>query len=569
MFDFAILFPSIVGLKRLLMQPYEHSARLDAYRHIRYNAAERMCKLNATALALICLASNTAVFGQSLKEYLQSYVRVNATPNQSIAKQLTEKKKEITISPRLKWRAAARGVERISQSTDPWEQRRLFHSRRWLPCDEVLALAQDSTNKYETVWIETGCGLSEIQFKPIRLSKKAAYFEERVVARHSRHHLVADSTLTRPGDLSSNLPRSNDNDGLWTAMYAAAKLFEYGATKSPAALKRAEESTAAVLNLEVITNMPGYPARSWVTPQEEKPRDGVWFEAPDKSYIWKSDTSSDEIVGHFLLFDLAWDLLPKGELRNKAAATCRRMMDHILSNGYYLIDRSGKPTTWGQWSPAYFASKKGYPDSPLNSLELLSFLKVTARITGDAKYLREFDKAAYELGYLDIMTQYKERQEEINYSDEELALLSFFPWMRHEKDPKLRAKLEQAFEGWWKNIQREKNPLWNSIREIGYRKPDPARRRDSIATLQRIPMDTIAWRIENSWRTELPLESKQDRFNKAQTTVLLAPDERAVMKWNGNPFVLDGGNGGRSEDDGAFFLLPYWMGRYFKLWDER
>jgi hypothetical protein len=245
------------------------------------------------------------------------------------------------------------------------------------------------------------------------------------------------------------------------------------------------------------------------------------------------------------------------------------MMDHILRNDYYLIDRSGKPTTWGQWSPAYFASPKGRPDSPLNSLELMSFLKVTARLTGDAKYLAEFEKVAHKMGYLEIMTEYLKRREEINYSDEELALLSFLPWMRHENDGKLRAKLEEAFDQWWQNIQREKNPLWNTIREVTHRKPDAARRRESILTLQRIPRDTIAWRVENSWRSDLPLEPAQDRFQRAQTTVLLAPDERAVMKWNGNPFVLDGGNGGRSEDDGAFFLLPYWMGRYFKLWDER
>jgi hypothetical protein len=37
------------------------------------------------------------------------------------------------------------------------------------------------------------------------------------------------------------------------------------------------------------------------------------------------------------------------------------------------------------------------------------------------------------------------------------------------------------------------------------------------------------------------------------------------MKWNGNPFRIDGGNLGRTEDDGAFFLLPYWMGRYLGL----
>jgi len=31
---------------------------------------------------------------------------------------------------------------------------------------------------------------------------------------------------------------------------------------------------------------------------------------------------------------------------------------------------------------------------------------------------------------------------------------------------------------------------------------------------------------------------------------------------------LDGGNGGRREDDGAYFLLPYWMGRYHKLFGD-
>ncbi|MCU1272965.1 MAG: hypothetical protein JWO48_396, partial [Bryobacterales bacterium] len=44
--------------------------------------------------------------------------------------------------------------------------------------------------------------------------------------------------------------------------------------------------------------------------------------------------------------------------------------------------------------------------------------------------------------------------------------------------------------------------------------------------------------------------------------------ERPVMKWNGNPFRIDGGNGGRTEDDGAFFLLPYWMGRYLGVFKQ-
>lgn len=56
-----------------------------------------------------------------------------------------------------------------------------------------------------------------------------------------------------------------------------------------------------------------------------------------------------------------------------------------------------------------------------------------------------------------------------------------------------------------------------------------------------------------------------DRCNRREALTLLPPDERPTMKWNGNPFVVDGGGGGRGEDDGAAFLLPYWMGRHHKF----
>jgi hypothetical protein len=47
--------------------------------------------------------------------------------------------------------------------------------------------------------------------------------------------------------------------------------------------------------------------------------------------------------------------------------------------------------------------------------------------------------------------------------------------------------------------------------------------------------------------------------------IVLPYDELPIGRWNGNPYRLDGGDGGRSEGDGVYFLLPYWMGRYHKL----
>ena len=78
-------------------------------------------------------------------------------------------------------------------------------------------------------------------------------------------------------------------------------------------------------------------------------------------------------------------------------------------------------------------------------------------------------------------------------------------------------------------------------------------------------MDLIHWAVRNSDRPDVEFEPDADRFGRRQARTLLPADERPVMRWNGNPFRIDGGGNGGSEDDGAFFLLPYWMGRQKKF----
>ncbi len=388
------------------------------------------------------------------------------------------------------------------------------------------------------------------------LEQKAAAFEQRVTARHDRYGMVADSRLARGGDLSSNVLEANDNDGLWTAMYGAGECFRYAVTKDLDALARARKAVEAVLFLEEVTGVPGLPARSYVKKGDPRPKDGMWHWTKDGQIQWKGDTSSDEIVGHFFILSIAYDLLPDEALKARMARAARTMMDYIVAHGYNLIDATGKPTTWGKWSPEYFAGK-GKSDSALNALELLSFLKVTEHMTGDPKYAAEYQKVAVGMKYAEQAARYLELRVEINYSDEELAMLSFYPFFRHEKDPAVVKALKQ----WWQNCEREKNPLWTYI----YRSAQPAAKIDlegALETLERIPMDLISWRVINSDRKDVVMEKELDRARQRQSRDLLPADERPVMKWNGNPFVVDGGSDGLSEDDGGFFLLAYWMGRY-------
>jgi hypothetical protein len=59
----------------------------------------------------------------------------------------------------------------------------------------------------------------------------------------------------------------------------------------------------------------------------------------------------------------------------------------------------------------------------------------------------------------------------------------------------------------------------------------------------------------------------KNRFDQQSSRRVLPIDERLMLRWNADPYQLDGGDGGRSRGDGAFLLLPYWMGKYHRLFD--
>ena len=457
------------------------------------------------------------------------------------------------------WLGTTQGLMRLDFSAPARDRRQYLSGQRYLPDDRVEQLAPDD---HGGIWARTRTGVSHIELKPMTLAQKAEHFEQRIRSRHDRYGLVAGSHLPMAGDVSSNRLRDDDNDGLWTAMYAAGECFRYAVTKSPEALANARKSIEALLFLEEVAGRRGFPARSYIRKGDPMPHGGEWHWTADGKYYWKADTSSDEIVGHFFIFSVAYDLLPDADLRKRIAETCQRIMDHILDHDYYLIDLDGKPTLWGFWNPEKLA--KDPDERALNSLQLLSFLKTTEHITGGARYSAEYRKAVQEFKYAELMSGVNEFRTEMNYSDEELAMLPFYCAFQYEKDPAMLKAYRRAVDEWWKNIQREANPLWTFIYLTG----QPEAKVDlpgAVRTLYRMPMDTIEWSVRNSHRQDVIWVSNPDRHGRREALTLLPPDERPVMKWNGNPFVVDGGGGGNGEDDGAAFLLPYWMGRYHKF----
>lgn len=454
------------------------------------------------------------------------------------------------------WLGTTQGLVRLDLSAPPRDRRQYLAGQRYLPDDCVQQILPDAQ---AGVWVRTRTGVAHIQFVSLTLAQKAERFEAAIRQRHDRYGLVSDSQLTVPGDQRSNQKVDNDNDGLWTSLYGAAECFRYAVTQSPEALANARKSVEALLFLEEVAGRRGFPARSYLRKGDRMPTDGEWHWTADGKYYWKGDTSSDEIVGHFFLFSVAYDLLPDFELKRRIATTSARIMDHILGNQYTLVDLDGQPTRWGWWSRDRLALSP--EETALNSLQLLSFLKSTAHITGDARYAAEYRKVACDLQYTNLVTRLNESRTELNYSDEELAMLPFYCLFQYERDPALRTVYRRALADWWQNMQRELNPLWTFIYLTGQPEGE-ADLPGAVWTLYRMPLDLIQWDVKNSDRTDISWNDRPDRFGRREALTLLPPDERPVMRWNGNPFVVDGGNGGRSEGDGAAFLLPYWLGRH-------
>lgn len=90
-----------------------------------------------------------------------------------------------------------------------------------------------------------------------------------------------------------------------------------------------------------------------------------------------------------------------------------------------------------------------------------------------------------------------------------------------------------------------------------------------VQTLREIPLDLIDWHVDNNLRQDVTTDVYSGRFGELQLTEVLPYDELPISKWNGNPYRAQGGSGGHSEDDGTYFLLPYWMGRYYGLIDSQ
>jgi hypothetical protein len=484
--------------------------------------------------------------------------------------------RDVTVAVRLNdgtvWAGSKRGLMHLAPQSKRWK---LFHSRRWLLDDNVVDLLVDSGT---SAYVKTTAGINRISRRRTSLSAKIAKIDSEVQKRHVRKGLVGELHLTNPGDLQKGARQpDNDNDGLWTSMYVAAEAFRYGATGDSSAKENAKRSLDALMFLESITGKPGFVARSVVpisAPLESLFDKERWRVSRDRKWRWKSETSSDELVGHYFAYAVYFDVVATRDEREAIRKVVARITDHIINNDFQYIDPDGKRTRWGVWRPQELnGDPKWANERGLGSLEILSHLKVAAYITGNARYDEKARELIEKHEYAKNTVNQKiiDPPSEIHHSDDELAFLSYYPLLVLERDPALRETYLASIRRSWEIERPEHSPLFNFIYaaalQAGERRDSSTRPAQAfvdpnaydqnacVAWFREVPEDLVCWTVDNTGRGD------------TSPARVIPVSERALMKWNGNPYLPKDGHDGRRMDDGTFILLPYWMGQYHRFID--
>ncbi len=532
------------------------------------------------------------------------------------------------------WYGAKSGLTRYDAKADrPEDIIMYFSAPKHLKDDNVQAILHEGEN----VWVLAGDAVSYIEMIMLTAEERGEYMREETHKYTMRRGMISHMGLAEDYKPETSLGHTEcDNDGLFTACHAVGEMFRYAVLKRELgadhpktldAKRWATRSCEGTLLLMYIHGRPeGFISRSYHVTGETLPDDGFFYKRegdyavcvempaskesgragekipcnhpiPDRlaklyrdlgysedDIVYKADTSSDEVTGHFMNMWVAHHTIGEDdpELDAIIKDACTRTVKHIIDGGFEFLEHNGKPTTWAKWSKNYFATAgPGYTDAPLNAAEMLAYLKFVKDITGESGiWQKTYDELVAD-GYAELATKHFDRfyqgavgvscspEEDLMYGDNFLAIMTYWMLGRLEKDEKLLSMYREGFKSWEGTLLREHNP--------GYSFPMLAACPDTQLDFEKI----AAWfnrheitRIgsrTNDHRHDMPIKrSRHGCGDELEISALLMPDERKNDKYDRNPFrMLPQYPSDTSRLEGCYpYTFAYWMGRYYGFIEE-
>jgi hypothetical protein len=173
--------------------------------------------------------------------------------------------------------------------------------------------------------------------------------------------------------------------------------------------------------------------------------------------------------------------------------------------------------------------------------------------------------------------------------------------MNYETNPELLIMYRTSLQNSWLHISKQQNAFWNTIYAAlannfsakagngffdaknifpaagGFTKKVTTDFQDSpplgggiLETLQRIPLDMVGYLMDNTHRLDVvfdPAPGQKPTMGWRADGFAVPVEERGHVRQDRDGFALyfQEVGGGRSEQEGTFFLLPYYMALYHQL----
>ncbi len=503
--------------------------------------------------------------------------------------------RSITFAPDgTMWAGTALGVARYRSGDSAWSARNngsdwsLRFSKRWLVSDDVRDVAFDSKGN---AWVATAGGVSAIKRRMMTLEDKADHYMEILLARHVREPWLVEKCLfPSEEDNSTWIQPDDDNDGEYTNLYLMMECLRYAVTKNPQAKENAIKAYEAMEFLQTVTGTDGFFARSVVpvgeapmadrnrvyTPQEVAERritdprwkyvEKRWRKSADGKWWWKGDTSSDEFNGHLMGYYWFHKLVADEEMKKRVVQHIDNILMHVINNDYALTDPiDGKATCWGVWTPEKLMNDPDWVvEAPINTFELVTFLRFGHFMTGKEIYNTEFERLVkkYDIINAHMKRPRAHRRSERSHIDDGMITEMGQLLMDTEPNDEYKKIYMEGITWAYRMVENDQNPWFNF--GYGMLGGQNFHLEDSVEFLRDHPLDLRQWELDSSKRDDVKLV-RTPMQDPLQIDRMLPASERGIMRWDKNPWDYisgDYGRTGRSESSGVAWLLPYWMGRY-------
>ncbi len=423
----------------------------------------------------------------------------------------------------------------------------------------------------DAIWTATDSGVTKIKEVEMTLKDKADYCFDLAEKYYSRKGYVVGLVDVKNADITTGTPCISDNDGLWTQSYVGALSYAYAVTKDEKILEAARRSMKAAAYLTKVSGIKGFTARAVRFKEDYEDTEfwakNEWHDSPDGTCLWRGETSSDEMTGHFFGFSLYYDLCANEEEKEYIKEIICDIVDHILANNYRLCDIDGLPTTWAIWDPEQLNRNNMWLwEKCINSLEMLTFLNVAYHVSGDEKYRKEFLHLAIDEHYLLNAAQHKKDDAHVCHIDDNLGFLCMATILRIEKDPSIRKYLLMGLRHHWEYERPEHRAMFNLI--YGAFSDNVCDLDIAAKSLRDFPIDFVERPLYNSCRRGLVYDTEQEKWGEGtQLKEALDMDSIVIRNPDSNCFHPDDGAFGGAASP-TIYLLPYWFARYYGIIEE-